>query len=95
MSSYNMGLASFTQHPVFKVPLSLHGPVFPSVGTATHHSIVWLFHILFICSPVIADGRLACFYFWAIVKAAAVSIGGQVFVWMPLFLRVYPWEWDC
>lgn len=34
--------------------------------------MVWLNHILFIHSPT--DERLCCFYFWAVMNAAAINV---------------------
>ena len=51
-----------------------------------YYSSVWIYHILFIHSPVHA--QLDCFHFLAIVIRASVNIYVQVFVWKYVFISL-------
>jgi hypothetical protein len=47
---------------------------------------MWLYHILFIYSPV--DEHLGYFYLWVIVSNAAMNICVQVFAWAYTFISL-------
>lgn len=47
------------------------------------HSVVWMDHIVFLCSSV--DGHWGRWQLWAIVKSAAVDVGVQISAQIPAF----------